>query len=389
MRMKTIGIDARFYGQESRGLGRYTRMLLKHLEHQDKDNRYIVYLGKNNFREYRPENRNFIKKEIDIPWYSIKEQIIFPFIINQREIDLMHFPHFNLPVIYTGRFVVTIHDLILLEYPTEKATTLDPIRYAIKNIGYKAVLQKAITRSQRIITVSNFTKRDILRHFPLIEKKIKVIYEACELKSKPCGEHGDALKSDSGNSGNIKTKNEQIPYILYVGGAYPHKNLESLVRAFHLLKKTPQYERFYLYLVGGDDYFYKRVKDIVAREQISHVVFPGLVSESNLRKLYCEARLFVFPSFYEGFGLPPLEAMAHGVPVASSSAGSLPEILQDAACYFNPYDISDIAKAMDTVLSDRYLVETLKKKGMNRVKEFSWEKTAAETLAVYKSILGQ
>lgn len=364
-------------------------MLLKHLERQDKTNRYVVFLGKKNFQQYKPENRNFIKKEVDIPWYSVKEQIVFPFFINRREIDLMHFPHFNMPVMYAGRFVVTIHDLILLEYPTEKATTLDPIRYAIKNIGYKAVLYKAIAKSQKIITVSNFTKRDILRHFPSIESKIEVIYEACELKSKPCGEHGDALKLDSGNSGNTKTKNEQIPYILYVGGAYPHKNLESLVRAFHLLKKNSQYENFYLYLVGGDDYFYKKIKDIVAQEKISRVIFPGLVNESRLRQLYCEARLFVFPSFYEGFGLPPLEAMAHGVPVVSSSAGSLPEILQDAACYFNPYDISDMTRAMDAVLSDQDQAETLVKKGKDRVKEFSWEKAAAETLAVYKSILGQ
>ncbi|MEA3272981.1 MAG: glycosyltransferase family 1 protein [Patescibacteria group bacterium] len=384
--MKTIGIDARFYGAESRGLGKYTTMLLKYLEELDDKNRYLVYLREQNFDEYLPRKSNFIKQKADVPWYSLKEQIAMPLILNKRKIDLMHFPHFNIPLFYRGPFMVTIHDLILMEHPTIKATTLGPLKYNLKKIGYKTIFKKAVTSSQAIIAVSNFTKQDIIKHFPQTKLKIKVIYEGCEndknalrLKSK---RKSVVTKLQLGQYGINK------PYLLYIGAAYPHKNLESLVLAFEKIKRDKQWRKLSLVLVGGDDYFYKRLKSFTKRKGIKNVIFPGLIrEEKTLQEIYRNAEIFVFPSLYEGFGLPPLEAMTMGVPVVCSKATSLPEILARAASYFNPKDVRDITNKILRILENSSLKRDLVEEGYKRIELFSWQKMAQQTLEIYNRIL--
>lgn len=378
--MKTIAIDARFYGAESRGLGRYTKMLIRGLEDIDQAHQYHIYLRRQNFDEYFPRRANFIKKLADVNWYSLKEQILLPFYFNRREIDLIHYPHFNLPLACPKPFVVTIHDLILLEYPTKKATTLDPVRYALKSLAYKAVLRKAIFNSEKIITVSQFSRRDIVRHFPSAKAKIEVIYDACEPAA-------DRVKLNAEQKERIQQCKIPKEYVLYVGGAYPHKNLENLVAAYGEAKKSPAFKDVALVLTGGDDYFYRRIKELGKRCRIADIYYPGLVDDEMLMELYANARLFIFPSVYEGFGLPPLEAMSWGVPVLASSAGSLPEVLGDAAYYFNPYNVSEMAAALVIVCSDEKKRVELTAKGKKRVAIFSWQKTAGETLEVYKNIL--
>lgn len=158
-----IGIDARFFGSIGKGLGRYTQKLIENLEKIDHENQYVVFLRKENFDEYQPKNKNFQKALADYQWYTFSEQIKMPLLLNKFNFDLVHFPHFNVPFFYRKKFVVTIHDLILLQFPTVKGTMLNPVFYKIKFWCYKFIIWSAIKRARRIITVSNFTKNELLK----------------------------------------------------------------------------------------------------------------------------------------------------------------------------------------------------------------------------------
>jgi glycosyltransferase involved in cell wall biosynthesis len=223
--MARIGIDARFFGSIGKGLGRYTQKLIENLEKTDTKNQYLIFLREENFQEYQPQNSNFQKVLADYPWYSFAEQIFFPKLLNSFKLDLVHFPHFNVPIFYRKKFVLTIHDLILIHFPTLRGTTLNPIWYGLKYLAYKLAIASAIRRSRAIFTVSEFTKNDILAHYKVEKVKIKVTYEAsenfCRITEKS---HEEILKK----YGII------MPYIMYVGNAYPHKNLEKFVEAFGL-----------------------------------------------------------------------------------------------------------------------------------------------------------
>lgn len=218
-----IGIDARFFGLMGKGLGRYTQKLIEHLEAIDHENQYVVFLRKENFDEYQPYNKNFSKVLADYQWYSFSEQIFFPKLLNKHNLDLMHFPHFNVPLLYRRKFVLTIHDLILLHFPTIRATMLNTFFYWIKYLMYKFVIGSAIGRAKQIIAVSQFTKDDISKEYPKAKGKIQVTHEA-----------SDNICRISNVSPHLILEKYGIikPYLLYVGNAYPHKNLEKLVEAF-------------------------------------------------------------------------------------------------------------------------------------------------------------
>ena len=175
-----IGIDARFYGPLGKGLGRYTQKLIENLEKVDTENQYFIFIRKENFNDYKPNNKNFEKVLADFRWYSFAEQFQLPPLIKRYNLDLMHFPHFNVPIFYNGKFIVTIHDLILTQYPTERATTLGPIKYKMKRLGYKIVIRNAVKKAKKIIAVSNFTKSEIIKYFKLKENRITVTYEAID-----------------------------------------------------------------------------------------------------------------------------------------------------------------------------------------------------------------
>ena len=362
-----IGIDARFFGPKQKGLGRYVQKLVENLEKTDLNNRYIIFLRKDNFLNYNPKNKNFKKVLANYRWYGFKEQIFFPFKIRKYKIDLMHFPHFNVPIFYFKPFIITIHDLILKRFPTQRASTLVPAYYWLKNLTYQIVILSAIKRAKKIIAVSNYTKNDILKYFKVKSSKIKVIYEGVSLDSK--------VKDVSSN--NLSKK-----YLLYVGNAYPHKNLERLILAFNKLIKDES--NLYLILVGEIDYFYKKIQNKFLDSK--QIIFTDFVLDKELTALYKNASLYVFPSLYEGFGLPPLEAMSHGVPVICSEASCLPEILGDSAIYFNPQDINDIAEKIKYVLNNKDVQKNLILKGFNQIKKYKWDKMAEEILEIYKSV---
>ncbi len=234
--MQRIGIDARFFGPSGKGLGRYTQKLIEHLEEIDGDNpqrEYFIFLRKQNFKDYSPKKKNFKKILADYPWYSIKEQFLFPLFLKKFQLNLIHFCHFNVPMLLRKRFVVTIHDLILLRFPTVKNTTRSKIIYLFKFLSYQLVIKSAIKKSKRIIAVSKFTARDIEERFKTNPQKIVVTYEGWEEKFSFTNKKA---KSDSDEI--LKKYGIIKPYLLYVGNAYPHKNLERLVLAFERVQKN-------------------------------------------------------------------------------------------------------------------------------------------------------
>lgn len=365
-----IGIDARFYGRVGKGLGRYTSELIAHLEGLDRKNEYVIFLRRENWNDYEPTHPNFRKVLADIPWYGIREQIVLPFILLKERLDVLHVPHFNVPVLYPKRFVMTVHDLILLHFPTTRTTTLGPLAFKIKFLLYRAVIAIALRRAKTVFAVSEYTKREILAEFPFMKQKLPVVTTpAC----------GTMFLSPTTAPAAPPVP---VPYLLYVGNAYPHKNLDRLVEAFATFRKhRPE---FHLAIVGGGDYFHRRLQEDARAKGYDHgVTFLGTVTDDELAALYDHATAYVFPSLYEGFGLPPLEAMCRGIPVASSNATCLPEILGDAARYFDPTDIPDMVRAMMAIASDDALREELRRKGAERGRRYDWTATARITLANY------
>lgn len=383
-----IGIDARFYGPPGKGLGRYTTELIRSLEALDAKNDYVIFLRKENFNLYTPMNSHFRKVLADFRWYSFEEQVGFVWTLLRERCDLVHFPHFNVPLLYRKPFVVTVHDLILLRFPTLRATTLSPFFYRLKFFAYRLVIRNALLRSRKVITVSEYTKRDILDRYPVRPENISVTFEAahafCHTMPKEAARRTfralDLLAREKGEC----FRDILRPYALFVGNAYPHKNLPALLRAF---EGFPDVEAR-LVLVGGDDYFFRRLKKFAEDRKIRAVIFAGAVSDDTLDLLYRYARVSVFPSLYEGFGLPPLEAMRQGSPVIAASAAAFPEVLGDAALFFDPLQPHALREALLTLWNDESLRAEFRKKGYRRSGLFSWETMGRETLRIYHEALG-
>ena len=374
-----IGIDARFFGPESKGLGRYTQKLVEHLERIDHENDYVIFMTSENIDTYIPSNPRFQKVLADYKWYTFSEQIFFPWKLYKSKCDFVHFPHFNVPLLYFGRFLVTIHDLILVRYPTKKASTHNKILYWFKYLMYRIVIAAAVYRSESIFAVSNFTKNDILEHYKVSQEKIYVTLEAGSDIAKALKPHNSSLGDDSVHS-IIK------PYLLYVGNAYPHKNVPLLVDSFEIFhsRHNSKEQVFHLVLVGREDYFYEKIQQDIAKRGLKNIHILNTVSNEKLNDLYKNAHAFLFPSLYEGFGLPPLEACTYGLPVLSSSAACMPEILGDAVQYGDISSPKTFAAEIETIAFDETLRLRLRKRGPIQANKYSWKTMALSTHKVYK-----
>ena len=368
-----IGIDARFYGPTGKGIGRYTQELIKNLEEQGQDD-YFIFLRQENFDLYQPQNLHFHKVLADYPWYSWQEQVFFPRKLAGYHLDLVHFLHFNVPIFYFGRFVVTIHDLTHHQTTPQASTRWKPIFY-FKKMIYYLIIKNALQRAEKIITVSNFIKDSVVKQYKINPKKISVTYEASDMTK-------EILKTEL-EIGNWKLKIKS-PYLLYIGNAYPHKNLEHLIKAFKIV--LPKHPEIYLILVGKIDYFYQNLQKLAKNLGLDEkIIFLGQVSDEKLAWLYKNGLAYVFPSLSEGFGLPGLEAMKFGLPVIASKHQPLPEIYGSAALYFDPKNIEEMAAAINQIIENGNLCAELVERGYERVKQFSWEKCARETEEIYKT----
>ena len=353
------------------GIGTYIRNLLRQLARIDRDTEYVLLCREPDVGIAAQLGPNFRGVVEPSPNYSLREQIHIPWVLRREQPDVYHAPHYVLPPAIRCRSVVTIHDCIHLMFP----------QYLPNRVAYayaRASMWAAARRSNRILTVSEASKRDILHLFNVKPEKIVVVYNAID-------EHFSATPSDE-HVARIRERYQlDHKFVLYVGNIKPHKNLVRLIEAFSQLRRT--HDDLKLLIIGDEISKLPALRRAVHRHKLhKHVRFLGYLKDDTLTVLYRLASVFVFPSLYEGFGLPPLEAMASGTPVVTSNVSSLPEVTGDAAVLVDPYDVESIEEGMRRILDDPKLAEELRLKGLTRAREFSWERSVEKTQKVYREV---
>lgn len=370
--MKKIVIDARFYGHENGGLGRYTINLLKELSKIDLTNQYYILLRKAYFSKLElPENYHQVL--VEARHYSFKEQISVPLTLRRINPDVTHFLHFNVPLLWRKSFIVTIHDLIMHSTKSQESTTLSFIPFLIKRFMYFLSFNHAVRTSKEIIVPSEFVKNELLKHYSVNAQKIAVMYEGIDEKIK---------YTTSKNV--VDDLNITKPFFLYVGNAYPHKNLEIAVKAIVHLNESLG-KKAQLLIVSPRDAFYERLQTLVkVLKAQKYVVLSGKVSDAQLSELMSHATAFVYPSLLEGFGLPALEAMSLGTPAIVSEIPVFKEVYKDAGIYFTPQLESELSSRMNEVLS---MSTTDRKKFAAKVqtftKQYSWKDMTKKIVSHY------
>src|SRR6186713_139088 len=350
------------------GIGTYIRNLLRQLARIDQNTEYILLCREPDLGIAAQLGPNFRTVLEPSPNYSLREQIHVPWVLRRERPDVFHAPHYVLPPAVPCRSVVTIHDCIHLMFP----------QYLPNRAAYayaRASMWTAARRSDRILTVSEASKRDILHLFNVKPEKIVVVYNAID-------EHFAAIPSDEHVARVRERYQLDHKFVLYVGNIKPHKNLVRLIEAFSQLRRT--HDDVKLLIIGDEISRLPALRRAVHRHKLhKHVRFLGYQPDDTLAILYRLASVFVFPSLYEGFGLPPLEAMASGTPVVTSNVSSLPEVTGDAAILVDPHDVTSIEHGMRRVLTEPGLAAEMRRLGLLRAREFSWERSVRRTLAVY------
>jgi len=363
--MAKIAIDAR---EINTSTGRYVERLLHYLQKIDTKNDYAVLLKPGDIDTWQPTANNFTKIECPYKEFTFAEQIGYKRLLKKLRPDLVHFTMVQQPILYRGKKVTTMHDLTTLRYTNPAKHKLV---FWIKQRVY-AFVNWYVPRTNRfIITPTEFVKKDVLNFAGIKPNKVVVTPEAADEILEPI----EPIKE-------LQSK----PFIFYVGRPQPHKNLSRLLEAFAIVKKSQP--ELLLVLAGRKDSVYDSFINEAKRLAIDDsVIFTGYVSEGQLKWLYRGCKAYVFPSLSEGFGLPGLEAMLHRAPVVSSDATCLPEVYDNAAWYFNPLDVHDIARSINEVLVNNELRNTLVRRGRERAKSFSWQRMAEQTLDVYNNAL--
>jgi glycosyltransferase involved in cell wall biosynthesis len=363
---KHIVIDARIRRAST---GRYIDRVVEHLQQLDHENTYTVLVQPDD--PWQPSAPNFKREDCKYAQFSFNplEQIGFTRQLRKLKPDLVHFSMTQQPIPYFGKIVTTTMDLTMLRFTRPGKAPL-PV-FWVKMAGYRFLFWLGHRKSQRIITITNYVKEDLIKLQPFTKNKIRTTYLASEPPMEAPGQQPERV---------------QEPFILYVGTAFPHKNLEKLVEAFELLHATNPDLR--LVLAGKKEFYYEQLeKKSSPSPAFSNIIFTGFVKDEELKWLYETAEAYVFPSLSEGFGLPGLEAMTYNCPVISSNATCLPEVYDDAALYFDPNNATEMAEKIQYVLDNPYVADELRIAGQKQLKKYSWQKCAQETLEVYNEVL--
>jgi glycosyltransferase involved in cell wall biosynthesis len=357
------------------GIGTYIRNLLRQLARIDRDTEYVLLCREPDLGIAAQLGPNFRSVREPSPNYSLREQIHVPWVLRRERPDVYHAPHYVLPAAVRCRSVVTIHDCIHLMFP----------QYLPNRAAYayaRASMWAASRRSDRILTVSEASKRDILSLFNVKPEKIVVVYNAID-------EHFWETPAEEDVARVRERYQLDHEFVLYVGNIKPHKNLVRLIEAFAEFRRDG-FESVKLLIIGDEISKLPALRRAVHRHKLhKHVRFFGFVPSRTLAILYRLAAVFVFPSLYEGFGLPPLEAMASGTPVITSNVSSLPEVVGDAAVLIDPLQPEAIADALGRVLSDSALREELRQRGLERARHFSWERSIRRVREIYGEVLAK
>ena len=367
-----IAIDIRKINEF--GVGTYIWNLVRNLAAIDVQNEYLLIGSQRNFHELGPLPPNFkqlYQPEEETLW---RHHVTVPFTLRRQNVDVVHVPHHDAPLFNPSKLVVTIHDCVHVLFPHEDASKFQ---------NYCSYLQtkRVVESAKHVLAVSKSTKQDLINIFELPESKISVIHNALD-------ERFAFTHTPEERKHVLERYQLKDPFVLYSGKIRPHKNLHRLIEAFAVLKSEliddDKYKNLKLIIIGDELSKHQYLRLTVIRSGAQQDVrFFGFVPYPILRVFYQSAALFAFPSLYEGFGLPPLEAMANRTPVIASNTSSLPEVLEDAAVLVNPENVFDIARGMKLILSDEVLRQKLVQKGIEQVGKFSWRVAAEKVMQTY------
>lgn len=396
-----IGIDCRTILNpekgEAAGVGHYTYQLVRHLLEIDKDNFYVLFFDRDVVNRRLSK---FKKENVEIKFFPFVQykkflpqsysNFLASAFLAKEELDIFHSPTANLPSSYSYPSIITIHDLAVYKFPELYSEKERKFLYS--------TISSAVKQAEKIIAVSQSTKKDIQDIFSVESKNIKLIYHGIDKRffGQVHSAEVEKVKTKLGIAAN---------YILFLGTIDSRKNIFRIIESYERLRdkliELPQaslaeeqaninhlLSKYQLVLAGrpGNQYdqIFKRISDSRYKDDI---LLPGYINPEDLDPLFQGAKFFIFPSLYEGFGLPILEAMADGIPVITSNISSMPEIAKGRAILVDPFNVSEIAQAMSDLLTDAHLWRDLSRSGGERAKEFSWENTAKETLKFYKEIV--
>jgi len=378
-----IGIDAHLASYELRGMGKYVLQLVSGLVLSDESNEYVIYGDSQMFPPLRGRTNVKFRDPKGLP-YPVWEQLVLPIRVRQDRLDILHCPANTAPIALPRRLklVITVHDVMYL-LPASVLSASKIFRQRLGNFYRRVVVPRVARRADRIITDSEFSKKEMVEYLKILPDHIRVIPLGIDAHFASLA---DAIASPPKEIGG---ESLDSPFILALGAGDPRKNTLAVIRVYgSRWRDFPNQEK--LVIVGLRDWqasaAYQLVRELGLTDR---VLFAGYVSEELLAWLYTSSRCFVYPTLYEGFGFPPLEAMACGVPVITSDSTSVSEIARDAAILVDPSSEEAIGNALVRLLRDEPLRRQLIKQGKARVQKFAWRETAQKTLRVYGELRGR
>ena len=370
-RPKNIAIDVRRLADF--GVGTYIRNLVRTLFHKDTENRYLLIGSPEQIEELDALPSNFESVDYTQSDESPGNHFRFRFLLRERLVDVLHIPHMRIPLLVPCRYVVTVHDLADFLFPADNGFRNSLRLYFVRH---------GLRGAARIITVSRATHLDLTELCRIPPRKVEIVHNAIDERFSVPTRHEEKKLA-------LERYGVNYPFVLYAGNVKAQKNLVRLIEAFAVLKGElrahPVYGGLKLILIGDELGKHPHLRSTVVKTRIQQDVrFLGFVPVDVLRVFYSSAEVFVFPSLHEGFGLPPLEAMAQGTPVVVSNVSSLPEVVGNAAVMVNPDNVFDIARGVKRVLLDVDARELLRQRGLEQVKKFSWERSVGRVLEIYR-----
>src|SRR6202161_2338651 len=364
------------------GVGTYIRNVVRTLGRLDRENKYLLIGPSSKVEEIGSLPPNFHAVPLHQLERSLKGWWEFRAVLRRLDCDLVHVPNiFSVPRALPCPYVMTVHDML-------EHMSLGRQRNDLWRSVHFQLTMRVLRGAARIFAFSNFTKTEMEKLFGISPERIEVVYNAIDERFL----HGHASAADRELIANRYLVN--YPFLLYAGAIRPHKNVVRIIEAFSALKSELQKEHLYpdlkLIIIGDDLSSHPRLRRTVVRSGVQNDVrFLGFVPIEVLRIFYNVAKIFVFPSLYEGFGLPPLEAMAHGTPVVTSNTSSLPEVAGNAALLVNPENVFEIMRALHRVLLDQPLRQKMKERSFRQAAKFSWEISVRRIMDVYQEVLSQ
>lgn len=372
-----IGINGRFLVAKRTGVQRAAFNLIRTLVEIDRENQYLIFTGHGQAgrAEWNHPNVQIIEsnlREGESFLNHVWEQFWLPILAHRHRVDLLHSPANVAPLFYRGTSVVHIHDLCFVVNPQWYSFTFRTV--------YNFIIPRLARRASRVITCSNNSKNDLLHFCRLAADKVSLVYWAVD----------DIFlrrNTDASSAHHIEAKGLG-EFMLYVGSLEPRKNINTLIKAYVQLRRNHPHLKPKLVLIGGESPLFADVQ-LRVKDYAGDIVFKGFIDDETLRAFYSKAALVAYPSLYEGFGLPPLEAMASGTPVITSDSSSIPEVVGEAAFMIDPRSVEQLTNAMVLLLTDKELRQKLIALGKVQVERFNWYRVARNTLAVYYEVASE